>query len=68
MAHGIRTRVHCAGVPAPEAGVGVGVRIEELALLPGALGDCGQKLLNSPLLCCRCWLASLSVHLGANRF
>ena len=69
MAHGVRTRVQSVGVPAPEAGVGVRVRIEELALmLHRTLGDRGQKLLDSSLLFGRCLFTSLSVHLGANGF
>ena len=69
MAHGVWTRVQSAGVPAPEAGVGVRVRIEELTLLLSrALSDRGKKLLDSPLLFGRCLFTSLSVHLGANGF
>ena len=68
MAHCVWTRVQRAGVPAPEAGVGVRVRIEELTLLSRALVDRGQKLLDSPLLFGRCLFTSLSVHLGANGF
>ena len=69
VAHGIRTRVQSAGVPAPEAGVGVRVRIEELTLmLPRTLSDRWQKLLNPPPLFRWCLFTSLSVHLGANGF
>ena len=66
MAYGVRTRVLGSGVAVPEAGVGVGVRVDELTLSPGTLGDCGQKLLDSSLLWC--WVTSLSVNLGANGF
>ena len=57
--HGVGTRVKSC---VSEAGVGVGVGIEELTLMHGALRDCGQKLLHSSLLLAWSWLISLSMN------